>query len=268
MFRYFLFLSLVALTASACAPTEVQVATTVSPTKTVASSDAPVSPTVVAPTNTATTTPTATRTPTPTSTATARPTEAPPPPPSPTPEPTLKPAEGRLEGPDVSYHGVSFTVDPVLSDAVFADMAPDSGSYANFSFAPEWYCRKVGCVMVHPVESYREEIWFGNDLIDDLQSVIETESNRYFPVYTAHILLRAQTEYIGFQNGRGIRAVVIMGHDLFFANNESLQYEFHGLTADGKYYVEVMFPIAAPILVPAIISTGTPSFSRTIRTPI
>jgi hypothetical protein len=130
-------------------------------------------------------------------------------------------------------------------------MAPDSSSYANFSFAPEWYCRKVGCVMVHPVESYREEIWFGNDLIDGLQSAIETQSNNYFPVFTVRLLLRAQTEYIRFQNGRGIRAVVIMGHDLFFANNESLQYEFHGLTDDGKYYVEVMFPIAAPILLSA-----------------
>jgi hypothetical protein len=239
MFRHFLFLSLVALIAIACISTEVQVATTVSPTGTAVSSKATVSPTMVVPTNTATASPTATRTPTPTSAPTA------------TSQATLTPAEGRLEGPDVSYHGISFTVDPVLGDAVFADTASDSPGYAQFSFAPDGWCRAVGCVIVHPVASYREEILFGDDVVDDLRSAIETQSNSYFPVLMAHILLRAQTQHVWFQSGMGIRAVVMKGQDLFFANNESLQYEFHGLTDDGKYYVEVMFPVAAPILLNA-----------------
>ncbi len=156
-----------------------------------------------------------------------------------------------MEGPNVFYHGISFTVDPALGDAVFADTASDSPGYAQFSFAPDGWCRAVGCVIVHPVASYREGLPFGDDVIGDLRSAIEAQSNDYFPVLMAHILLRARTEHIWFQGGMGIRAVVMKGQDLFFANNESLQYEFHGLTDDGKYYVEVMFPISAPILLSA-----------------
>jgi hypothetical protein len=153
-----------------------------------------------------------------------------------------------LEGPDISYHGISFTVDPVLGEAVFADTASGPPGYAEFSFAPGARCRATGCVIVYPVEAYREDIPFGGDLIDGLQSAIEDQSDSYFPALAAHILLRAQTQHVRFQNGAGIGAVVMGGQDLFFANNESLQYEFHGLTDDGRYYVQVMFPIAAPML--------------------
>jgi hypothetical protein len=89
---------------------------------------------------------------------------------------------------------------------------------------------------------------FGADIIDGLQSAIETQSNNYFPVLMAHILLRAQTQHFRFQNGAGIRAVVMKGQDTVFANNESVVYEFHGLTDDGQYYVAATFPIDAPML--------------------
>ncbi len=242
MLRRFLLLSLVALATSACIVAGSQTPSKVSPTETIASTA------TIAPTNTAkpSSTPKATQPPTPASIR--RPTEAPPPTPSATPKATLTPTERRLEGPDVSYHGISFTVDPVLGDAVFADTASDSPGYAQFSFAPDGWCRATGCVIVYPVEAYREEVPFGDDIIDGLQAAIEDQSNSYFPVLMAHILLRAQTQHVRFQNGAGIRAVVISGQDLFFANNESLQYEFHGLTDDGQYYIQVMFPIAAPML--------------------
>jgi hypothetical protein len=244
--KRFLLLSLVALATGACtlfggqATSEISLTGTVSPDASTASA---------APIDTATAMPsprsTATRPSTPA--GTRRPTEAPLAPSS-TPEATLLPTKHRLEGPDVSYYGISFAVDPLLGDAVFVDTTSDSPGYAEFSFALDDWCRAVGCVIVYPVEAYREEVPFGADVIDGLQSAIEEQSNGYFPVLMAHILLRAQTQHVRFQNGAGIRAVVISGQDLFFANNESLQYEFHGLTDDGQYYVQVMFPLAAPML--------------------
>jgi hypothetical protein len=34
----------------------------------------------------------------------------------------------------------------------------------------------------------------------------------------------------------------------YFANNESLNYDFHGLTDDGRYYLKFCYPVSAPML--------------------
>jgi hypothetical protein len=215
----------------------------------------PTSETPTAPRPTSMSTPTThvqTNTPEPTETLQPESTQPPTPTrePTPTPLPTVEPTPTLLavRGPAVSFNGISFSVDPVLGDGVFAGTASDSLDYVEFSFAPEGYCREVGCVTVYPVESYREGILFGNDIIDGLESTVETQSNGYFPTLMAHILLRSQTRHIRFQNGAGIRAIVSKGQDTVFANNESIEYEFHGLSDDGQYYVVAIFPIDAPIL--------------------
>jgi hypothetical protein len=104
------------------------------------------------------------------------------------------------------------------------------------------------------VEAFRDYP-FGDDIIDALQAAIETGSYEYFPTWGSAILLRAQTQHIRFQNGAGMRAVVMRGQNGYLANNEAVVYDFHGLTDDGQYYVEVIFPIDAPIL----LSTYDPS---------
>lgn len=238
MFRYLLLFSLVALTASACTSTGRQVATEVSPTGTEAPPNASASVPTTVPTNTVTAMLSPTSRPTGTS--------------SPIPIPTFTmiptPTALRLGGPDVFYNGISFTVDPVLGDVVFMSMAPDSPGYTEFSFALEGYCREVGCVTVYPVEVYRDHPYGGDYIIDELQAAIETGSYHYFPTVAAAILLRAQTQHIRFQNGAGIRAIVMRGQNGYLANNEAVVYDFHGLTDDGQYYVVVRFPIDAPIL--------------------
>lgn len=195
---------------------------------------------------------------------TLAPTATPMPPSTPSPTPTVEPTPTlpptltieptptllAFKGPAVSYSGISFAVDPVLGDEVFVG-TPDSLSYVEFSFAPEGYCREVGCVTIYPVEPYRDGIPFGTDIIDGLRSAIETQSNDYFPVLMAHILLRAKTRHLRFRNGAGIRAIVMKGQDTVYANNESVVYEFHGLTDDGQYYVAATFPIDAPMLLSA-----------------
>ena len=167
----------------------------------------------------------------------------------PTPWPTLEPMPSSLvlKGPEISYNGISFTINPGLGDEVSASTASGSLGHTEFLLG-EGDCLQVGCVTVYPVASYREDILFGADIIDGLRSTIETQSDNYFPVLMAHILLRAQTQHLRFQNGTGIRAVVMKGQDTVFANNESVVYEFHGLTDGGQYYVAATFPIDAPML--------------------
>ncbi|MCJ7735774.1 MAG: hypothetical protein MUQ10_00470, partial [Anaerolineae bacterium] len=165
---------------------------------------------------------------------------------------TPTPAALKLEGPDISYGGISFTVDPALGGEVFVDLTADSLGCTRFAFAPEGFCHDTGCLTICPVASYREGIMFGDDIIDGLQSAIENRSNSYFPSLMAHILLRSQTQHIEFRNGTGISSVVMKGQDLVFANNESVGYEFHGLTTDGQAYVSMMFPIDASILLSTV----------------
>ena len=237
MFRYLLLFSLVALTASACASTGGQVATEVSPTGTEAPPNASTSVPTTVPTNTVTVMLSPTSRPTGTSS------------PIPLPASTVIPTTTalRLGGTDVFYNGISFTVDPVLGDVVFMRIAPEPAGYTEFSFALEGYCREVGCVTVYTVEAFRDYP-FGDDIIDELRAAIETGSYSYFPTWGAAILLRAQTQHLRFQNGAGIRAIVMRGQMGYLANNEALVYDFHGLTDDGQYYVEVTFPIDAPML--------------------
>jgi hypothetical protein len=152
-----------------------------------------------------------------------------------------------LGGSDVSYNGISFSVDPVLGEVVFMRIAPGPPGYTEFSFALEGDCEKVGCVTVYLVEAFREYP-FGDSIMDELQASIETGSYHYFPTWGSAILLRAQTQHIRFRNGAGIRATVMRAQKGYFANNEALVYDFHGLTDDGQYYVKVTFPIDAPML--------------------
>ena len=181
--------------------------------------------------------------------------------PTPTAEPTPTlppvvtiepmPAPLTLKGPAVLYSGISFAVDPAVGSEVFIRTEPGSRAYVEFFFAPEGYCRDVGCMTIYPVESYREGVRFGADVIDGLHSAVETKSEDYFPAVMAHVLLRAKTRHLRFQNGAGIRAVVMKGQNTVYANNESVVYEFHGLTDDGRYYVAATFPIDAPMLLSA-----------------
>jgi hypothetical protein len=136
-------------------------------------------------------------------------------------------------------------------------MALEPPGYTMFSFALEGRCQEVGCVMVYRVKGFRTYP-FGDDIIDALQAAIETGSYEYFPTWGSAILLRAQTQHIRFQNGAGMRAIVMRGQMGYLANNEAVVYDFHGLTDDGQYYVEVIFPIDAPIL----LSTYDPAENK------
>ena len=153
----------------------------------------------------------------------------------------------KLKGAEVSYDGISFTVDPILGDVVFMSRILEPPGYTKFSFAMEQPCREVGCITVYRVEAFRDYP-FGDYIIDELQAVIETGSHEYFPAWGSAILLRSKTQHIRFQNGAGIRAAVMRAQNGYFANNEALIYDFHGLSSDGQYYVEVQYPIDAPIL--------------------
>jgi hypothetical protein len=146
-----------------------------------------------------------------------------------------------LEGPAISYNGVSFDLAPLLGDTIYThdeQMYGAEVNYTSFTFAPEGWCQEVGCVEVYPLEQYQAAF-----------------PDYPLPPLGAATIIRAQDQALSFQNGDGARSIRMRGQDGFFANNEALVYDFQGYSDDGQFYVSIIIPIDAPIL----LSSADPS---------
>ena len=238
-----------------CAAAEVQPTPTSSPVVIAQESTHPPTSTatkIVPATETATATPTATVTstvtpsPLPSPTAPATPTKTVTP--SATSTPTAPPAAVQLPGPMIVYNGISFLLDEVLAETVTLDLSEAPLVVAEFAFSPGGRCRDVGCVTIYDTAVFQTDIPGGDSIVSELQAMIDGSKAPFIPTWGAAILIQAQTEKLAFQNGSGARAIVMRGQDGFFANNEAIVYNFHGLTADGRFYIDVEIPLDAPIL--------------------
>lgn len=155
-----------------------------------------------------------------------------------------------LEGPDISYDGISFSIPTTLGGGVCVTTLDAPGGI-GFSFACNGTSSGGGWIEIYPLESYQDFFPNGID-IDELRTAIDAKSRDFSPKgYFSAIFLQAKTEYIPAKFGAGIRAIVMRTQIGIFANSESAEYDFRGLTADGKYYIGVQFPIDAPILLSA-----------------
>jgi hypothetical protein len=145
-----------------------------------------------------------------------------------------------IDGPEISWNGVRFDLDPVLGSTVFMYDeqigSPDglTAHYTRFALTEEDYCQ-TWCVQVYPVEQFHEA--FGRFV---------------FPPAGygggAAIILHAQDKQLNFQNGEGDRSLEIHGQMSYFVSNESLSYNFRGTTHDQQYAVYIRIPVSAPIL--------------------
>jgi len=145
------------------------------------------------------------------------------------------PASGQtLEGPDINYNGIRFTLDPALGSRlyVFNDEISIEGKTAHnirFALAPEEYCQ-TWCVMVYPVAEFEQA--FGTFV---------------FPPAGyrggAAIIFDAQTKALSFQNGSGDRSLETFGQSNYGVSNESLKYVFRGYTMDKQYGIYVQVPV-------------------------
>jgi hypothetical protein len=58
----------------------------------------------------------------------------------------------------------------------------------------------------------------------------------------------AQTQYLNFKNGTGLRYLTGFSQGIVPINNYELIYTYQGLTSDGKYYVAAVLPVNHPSL--------------------
>ncbi|HSB00808.1 MAG TPA: hypothetical protein VLE49_09165 [Anaerolineales bacterium] len=141
-----------------------------------------------------------------------------------------------LEGPNINYNGIRFTLDPTLGSRlyVFEDVLTIDGATAHstrFALTPEEYCQ-TWCLNVSPVAEFEQA--FGSFI---------------FPPAGyrggAAVVFKAQEKTLSFQNGSGERGLEAFGQSQYGVSNESLNYVFRGYSADKQYGVYVQIPTRA-----------------------
>jgi hypothetical protein len=70
----------------------------------------------------------------------------------------------------------------------------------------------------------------------------------FLPLFNAAQVMHAQTQYLNFKNGQGLRFLTAFSQGNVPINNYELIYTFQGLTSDGKYYVAAVLPVNHPSL--------------------
>lgn len=164
-----------------------------------------------------------------------------------------------LEGPDIHYNGIRFTLDPTLGSRLYAyddEITIDgkTAHYTRFSLTPEEYCQ-TWCLMVYPVAEFQQA--FGN-------FVFPPEGYRG----GAAVIFHAQEKLLHFQNGTGTRALETFGQDYYGISNEALKYAFRGYGEGKQYAVYVQVPVrtaSLPDTPPTLTSDTQTYYQQTIQ---
>lgn len=202
--------------------------------------------TAAPPTATATATPLPTETSAPTATATLEPTQTPSPTATATAEPPTETPLPANESEEVSYNGVSFTLSPAVAGEVTVDESGRFGDLAFLLVAGEPCQSSLGRGDIALTSIVAEIPWYLEDPVQMIEEAIATGTAAAgLPMWGANKVVEAQLAPLSFQNGSGFRSVLAGAQNLYPITNETLLYRFYGLTADGRYWVSVCFPVDA-----------------------
>ena len=160
----------------------------------------------------------------------------------------------------VTYNGITLNIDPSLAKSVTAQSCPafavqmdqvEPGTthpaYTVFKFPTDR--QRIDFqpeVRVYTVEGDMQSYLYPLNSLGDLKNAIDQRPDpaTWFDGTPLHV----RRKYLDFANGAGVRGVVEYAQDIFFFTNNGLLYEFDGLTQDGRYYINVRYPIATSFL--------------------
>jgi hypothetical protein len=166
----------------------------------------------------------------------------------------------------VSYENVSFVIpDGLASGANTETMtAVDTNSGAPWEIAPTHLRFTLKdyalqgkfhepVIFVYPADEYAKVNSNAAFQIESIKRIrsgspILRETMPRIPWFNAELLIAANNQIIGFQNGRGVRTLTEYAQYYAPINNNELIYHFQGLTEDDKYYVFAILPVTATIL--------------------
>jgi hypothetical protein len=155
-----------------------------------------------------------------------------------------------LNGPDINYNGIRFTLDPTMGSQLYVfDDELDGATVHNTRFSPESeeYCQ-TWCLMVYPVPEFEKA--FG-------EFVFPPAGYRG----GAAVVFETQKKSLSLQNGSGDRGLETFGQDHYGVSNEALKYVFRGYTTDKQYAIFVQIPIqtaSLPDIAPTMTTGGDP----------
>jgi hypothetical protein len=164
--------------------------------------------------------------------------------------PALRPTAappGWQAGPLINDQGVQFRLDPALGEGAFVratDFTP--GVEFSHSRVTNFCHQQPFCIGVYDARAFSQDL-FAGWAIEWVAQLIAGD-HEGLPTRGAAFLIETQTRRISFQNGTGARAVTMVGQMEYLAYKEAIYYEFHGLTADGRFYVVIDIQIDHPLL--------------------
>ncbi len=112
-------------------------------------------------------------------------------------------------------------------------------------------------IHVYPLAEYTAMLDTVDDTVANLQALISNQTADpataipFLPGFNAAQVFRAQVKYVNFANGQGVRFLTEYGQYSAPVNNHDLFYTYQGLTADGAYWVSIIFPVNAAYLQPS-----------------
>jgi hypothetical protein len=158
-----------------------------------------------------------------------------------------------------SYNGISFSIDEAMNYGMAARICPAATTdpqgwteahppYTEFFF--QTYSRGnvdfQPSIRVYEVTGDMQSYIYPLGALDELQATLKQRSE---PVaWYQHSPLHTREAYLDFANGAGVRGLIQHMQDIFFYTNNGLIYEFEGLTQDGRYFVQVRYPVSVPFL--------------------
>jgi hypothetical protein len=158
-----------------------------------------------------------------------------------------------------SYNGISFSIDETLNYGMAARICPAADwdlqlwteahpPYTEFFF--QTYSRQnvdlQPSIRVYELTGDLQNYHHPLGAPDELKATLEQRPKpiTWFNGATLH----TREAYLDFANGAGVRGLVQRLQDIFFYFNNGLIYEFHALTQDGRYFVQVRYPVSVPFL--------------------
>lgn len=184
----------------------------------------------------------------------------------PAPTETLPPSATPI--PVASFNGVQVAVDAALASGVSGHVEPASDATSDID---PWAAHPAYTelelldydsqntyfqphIAVYPVAGLEAVSPQAAQVIQRLQELLAARPAEpegaipLLPIFNAAQMLRAQVQYVDFQNGTGVRFLTQYDQAYLPINNHELFYTFQGLTADGAYYVSAILPVAASFL--------------------
>jgi len=210
----------------------------------------------------------------------------------PTAEATPVPTQPAVvSGTQFSKFGVTFNYDPSLATGIDAALVPavTGGELPFFMIAPQhaaftftgYLVQTYGPqIQVFSPEAYASRAQVLKDQLAEIQTNLAQRPDldqKYklfiemagpgaptgvppvVPAINAQIVVAAKKGYIDFSNGSGMRFVYWATQAFMPVDPNFLFYTFEGLTADGKHFVTVTFPVHAAVTV----ALPTPPFDAT-----